>query len=1122
MLLLPLLLAFQQPVPIVLAQAAPASNHASDRGPAFYMVRTPGGKREDAYGAAALRRRLSLDLHDVPIGDALAAITAQTGIRFVYMREDVPIDRRVSLAARDIALAAALTEVLFDAGVDVELLSGNQVALVKRRSPPANVRERRRVTGRVIDAETKTPLPGAVVTVTGTAIGTIASDSGTFAIILPDNATGLSVRRIGYRQNAITLGADQNDVTIELTKDPLKLETQVVTGVATTISSRNAANAVAVVNSDQINEVPAPTLENALQSKIPGAIVEQNNGGAPGGGLQVQIRGITSIEADASPLYVVDGVIVNNETTNNGANAISQASLGTPGVGGVQQFEQDNSPNRLADINPNDVETMEILKGSSASAIYGAKAASGVVVITTKKGQPGKTQWNVTQRFGTFTLANSLPLRTFPTLESAQDWFWNDDAIAKLPPYGTRASADAFIQSVYGGPQDYQSQLFGGGELSYETDLSVRGASESGNTTYFLSGLTKYDNGILLNTGYNKQSVRTNLSQTMLPNLTLSGSLFYANSLTRRGVSGNDNVGIAPYDVLSYTPQFINLDNRSATGAWARNTFGPANPFADAVEIRTPENVHRFIGGGTLSWTMFRTAEQSLQASVIGGADYSDERAQLYAPPDLQQEQNLPSGLPGVATTLESNNEYLNYSVNLVHHYVGSSIVDATTSIGLADERRSFYNPNSVGQNLVPGQNSFTAGSVQTGYYAQTALRDFSFYGQEQLLLLNQRLALTGGLTAERSSNNGDASKYYSYPKVSASYRIPHVFGFIDEIKGRVAYGQSGTEPTYGVKFSGLVLQVLGATSGTYTTAALGDPHAQPETNTEIEGGIDALMFGSRAQITATVYQKRITNVLLQESINPSFGASTQWLNGGQFTNRGLELSLAATPIESRSGFTWISTTTFYRNFSVVDNLAVPAFDLPNSGGGPFGIFLIQPGRSVSEVVSTNPADVKKDGVPVEIGDAQPAFQMGFTNDFAFRGFHLHGVLDWKKGSTADNANNLYFDNPLFLLDSAAAAKRLVSRSNGGSPYVENAGYIKLREITLAYDLPSSLIHDVTRGYVSSARVSLSGRNLWASFKYTGPDPEVSGNGNVNINRGNDVTQYPPARSWFVSLELGF
>jgi TonB-linked SusC/RagA family outer membrane protein len=1115
--LLSLLLMVQQPEPIVLAQATVA-NH-DDRGPAFFMVRTPGGKREDAYGAVALRRRVSLDLHDVSLADALTAITTQTGIRFVYVREEVPVDRRVSLSAQDIALAAALTEVLFDAGVDVELLRGDQVALVKRRPGSGNeTRERRRVTGRVVDADTKAPLVGAVVTVTGTTIGALTSDSGTFAIILPDNATGLTIRRIGYHQATLTLTADETTVSVELTKDPLKLETQVVTGVATTISSRNAANAVAVVNADQISEVPAPTLENALQSKIPGAIIEQNNGGAPGGGLQIQIRGITSIEADASPLYVIDGVIVNNETTNNGLNAITQAALGTPGYTNTSQFFQDNSPNRLADINPNDIESIEVLKGSSASAIYGAKAASGVVIISTKKGSPGKTQWNATQRFGTFTLANSLPLRTFPTLGSAQGWYLND---VKTADRGTAAASgdSAFIKSVYGGPQDYQNQLFGGGELSYETDISARGASDNGKTTYFLSALSKYDNGILINTGYNKQSVRTNVSQTLLSNITVSANLFYGNSVTRRGVSGNDNTGISPYDVLSYTPQFINLNNKSATGAWSQNVFGPANPFADAQEIQTPETVHRFIGGGTINWTLFHTISQSLQVSGIGGADYADERAQLYAPPGLQIEQSLPSALPGVATTNESNTEYLNWSVNLIHHYA-LSMVDATTSIGLADERRSFYNPNVVGENLVPGQNSFTAGAVQTGYYTQSGLRDFSFYGQEQLLLLDQRLALTGGVTAQRSSNNGDDEKYYTYPKASASYRLPKFLSFLDELKLRTAYGQSGTEPNYGVRFSGLLQQVVGSTSGTYTTATLGDPSVEPETNTEIEGGIDATLFSSRAQFTATVYQKRISNVLLEAAVNPSFGATSQWLNGGQFTNRGLELSLAMTPVEMRNGLTWVSTTTYYRNYSVVDKISVPSFDLPGSGGGPFGIFYITPGRSVSEVV--NPAALQADGAPIQVGDAQPAFQMGFTNDFTFAHFHLHSVLDWKYGGTAQNANNLYFDNGLFLLDSAASALRLVQRANGLTPYVEDAGYIKLREITLAYDLPVSLIRAASKGYLSTARLSLSGRNLFAWFKYTGPDPEVSGDGNVDVTRGNDVTQYPPARSYFVSLDLGF
>jgi TonB-linked SusC/RagA family outer membrane protein len=1099
------------------AVAQQPTDAVSQHAPGFYFVSALGAKRTDAHGAGALSRRVALDLHDAPLGDALVAITAQTGFRFIYVREDVPLDRRVSLAAPDIGLAAALTDLLFDADLDVELMPQGEIALVKRRSTAK--RAPHRVTGHVRDADTDAPLPGAVVMVTGTTIGTATSDSGTFAVNIPENATALSVRRIGYRPALVALVAGESDVTIRLTKDPLRLETEVVTGVATSISSANAANAVTVLSADQINAAPAPTLENALQSKIPGALVEQNNGSAPGGGLQVQIRGITSIEADASPLYVIDGVIVNNETTNNALNAVTQASQGSANnIPLTAQDVQDNSPNRLADINPNDIESIEILKGSAASAIYGSKAASGVVIMTTKKGTPGKTQWNLAQRFGTFTLANALPFRTFPTLGSAQAWYLND--VQTSDRNTPAASTDsAFIQSIYRGPQDYQSQLFGGGELSYETDLSVRGANERGTTTYFLSALSKYDNGILLNTGYNKQSVRTNVTQTLFPSLTVSANLFYANSLTRRGVTGNDNTGVAPYDFLSYTPQFINLNNRSAAGAWAVNALGPANPFADAEEIQTPETEHRFIGGGALSWTPYHDALQSLQVSVIGGADYSDERIQLYAPTDLQIEQSLPTGLPGVATTTEANTQYLNYSVNLIHHIVGLSVIDATTSLGLSSERRDYYDPSIAGVNLVAGQNSFTAGAVQSTYYTQSALRDFSLYGQEQVLLLGQRLAITGGLTGERSSNDGDPEKFYYYPKLSASFRLPRLAGFLDELKLRAAYGRSGTEPNYGVRFTGLTEQAIGATSGTYTPPALGDPHVQPETNTEIETGFDATMFASRAQLTATIYQKRISNALLDETIDPSFGATDQWVNGGQFTNRGIELSLAVTPIQTHSGVTWVSSTTFYRNYSVVDYLTVPAFVL--SGGGPYGAYYIQPGRSVSEIVNVN----KKgpNGVPIQVGDAQPTFQMGFSNDVSVGRLHAHTVLDWKYGGSTQNVNNAYFDDRLYLYgDSAASVERLAERKAGLTPYLEDGGYLKLREVSLGYDLPTTLVRAVGRGYLTSARLSLSGRNLWASFKYLGPDPEVSGTGNQDIARGHDTTQYPPARSYFVSLELGF
>jgi len=464
----------------------------------------------------------------------------------------------------------------------------------------------RRITGHVVDADGKAPIPAATVRVANSTFGAATSDSGAFALRAPDGPLTLTVRRIGYTSATVALAADQNDVTISLTRDVLKLDAEVITGVATTISSKNSANDVAVLNSDQINQVPAPTIENALQGKIAGAVIQQNNGGAPGGGMQVQIRGITSINSIAEPLYVVDGVIVNNETVNSGANSITGAANNT-----IIQSNQDNSPNRIADLNPNDIESIEVLKGASAAAIYGGKAASGVIVITTKKGTPGAPQWDLSGQTGTYFAGNTLNLRQFPSLASAQKWYNNDAGKTGALPAG-----------FYGGNQDYQNQLFGGGQLSGQGDLSVRGATNT--TNYYASLHDQYDNGIMLGTGYNKQAIRTNLTQTFSSALTASTNLYYQHSVTTRGITGNDNIGISPYNILSVTPQFYNLNSFSA-GAWNNNPFGFANPFADAAEIQTPADVNRFIGGGTVSYQILHTNQHDLKVSLIAGVDIANE-----------------------------------------------------------------------------------------------------------------------------------------------------------------------------------------------------------------------------------------------------------------------------------------------------------------------------------------------------------------------------------------------------------------------------------------------------------------------------------------------------------------
>ena len=244
---------------------------------------------------------------------------------------------------------------------------------------PAGAQAQRRITGRVTAEGTGEPVSSATITVVGTAFGAVSNDNGVFAVTVPGGAQTLLIRRIGYKRRTVPVDATQTEVTVALVRDVLQLEAQVITGAATSIARQNAANDVAQVTADQIANVPSPSVESALSGRIAGAQVIANSG-APGGGNQVRLRGVTSVFGSSDPLYVIDGVIVSNDAIQPGTNALTSANRNTSNA-----TNQDNGVNRIADINPNDIESLEVLKGASASAIYGSKAANGVIIIKTKQ-----------------------------------------------------------------------------------------------------------------------------------------------------------------------------------------------------------------------------------------------------------------------------------------------------------------------------------------------------------------------------------------------------------------------------------------------------------------------------------------------------------------------------------------------------------------------------------------------------------------------------------------------------------------------------------------------------------------------------------------------------------------
>ncbi|MEP7226302.1 MAG: TonB-dependent receptor, partial [Gemmatimonadales bacterium] len=395
-------------------------------------------------------------------------------------------------------------------------------------------------------------------------------------------------------------------------------------------------------------------------------------------------------------------------------------------------------------------------------------------------------------------------------------------------------------------------------------------------------------------------------------------------------------------------------------------------------------------------------------------------------------------------------------------------------------------------------------------------VRDLGIFGQEELLLANRRLLLTAGLRADRSSSNGNTEKFFFYPKLAASYRFQRPLGGIDELKLRGAYGQTGNRALFGAKFITDTTGTIGGGFGTYIGNRAGDPAIQPERQEEFEGGIDATLANGRAELNLTVYQRNIRDLILEQTIAPSVGQGFRvFSNGGRLRNRGLEVSLTLQPVQSRD-VNWIFRTTFFANRSKVTQLNVPAFET-----GGFGTFLgawkIEQGSSATQII----------GQEGKVGDVNPDFQMSFSNDLDFRRFTLGFLLDWKQGGDILNLTEFLYDiaaNSKDFVSADSAGFKRINTFGGGftQPYIQDGSYLKLREVNLSYNLPDRLTATLFGRGIRYARLSVTGRNLLRFTSYRGLDPEVSNFSNQAIVRNIDVAPFPPSRSFFFSIDLGF
>ena len=965
------------------------------------------------------------------------------------------------------------------------------------------------ITGRVVIQGSGEPAPFVNIVEEGTNNGTATDIDGNFSITVNSLPTTLVVSALGFTEKSVPVQT-AGDISIEIAESSEALEEVVVTGLATSVKRENLANAVASISSEKLAGLTPPqTLDGALAGKFAGALITKSSG-APGGGISVRLRGVTSVNGNSQPLYIVDGVYVNNSSiAAAGLNAVSGAA------GGGNASNQDNPSNRIADINPDDIERVEVLKGASAAAIYGARAAAGVVIITTKKGKQGKTKISFKQDIGFNTILNPLGQRNF-TAQRVEDSFG-------------AAQVQAFLDAQANGTLvDYEDEVYGEDGLITNTSVNISGGSET--TQFYAAFSNNEEDGIVKNTGYDRKSIRFNLDHKFFEDkVKLSLNTNYVDSKADRGFFNNDNTGTTIGVALSSTPPWAQLFP-DANGNYPINDFAASNPLQTRDLITNREDINRFIVGGSVDIKLLEKERSNLKLILSGGVDYYELITTAIFPENLQFQLPSRGGVNGVVAVGTTENKDANYSAFLVHNYTSPKDLSFTTQAGITKLTFSQNTIRNTTTDLIASQTNLDQGANVSVQQFRLEQEDQGFFVQEELNYQDKIIG-TLGLRGDKSSNNGDANELFYYPKASVAVNLQN-FGLweseiFNQVKVRAAYGEAGNFAPFGALFTSYQNSLIDGLVGFVVPGTLGDPSISPERQKELEMGVDLGFLNNKVNLEFSYYIKTVDDLILQSNIEPSSGFVRRWDNAGNLQNKGIELSLNANIYETNN-FDWNLNLQFFKNQSEITELNVEPFTL---GGfrDSLGNFRIEEGKSVTQIVGTD-----ANGDLVVLGDAEPDFQMLWSNNLRYKDFTLSFLWHWKQGGDNINLTSLLtdfggtsadFDD--FGLDPAGQLSngdfRVASFfGQNATPFIEDASYLRLREVGLFYRMPRKFIDQAFNGYISNIKVGFSGNNLINIFDYNSYDPEVSNFGQNGLSTGVEVTPFPSSKRYLFHLAVDF
>ena len=1013
--------------------------------------------------------------------------------------------------------------------------------------------QERVVSGTVFD-ENQEGLPGVNIVLKGTTIGTISDYNGAYRLNLPEEGGVLLMSAIGYSTKEIPIGSRSIiDHVMEVNIE--ELDELIVIGYGTR-AKRDLTGSVATISQKDLSATPVISADLALQGRTAGVSVTQNSG-APGSATSIKIRGTSSISAGNEPLYVIDGVPI--------LSSVQDITTGS---------SKGDQLNPLSTINPNDIVSMEVLKDASAAAIYGARGANGVVIITTKRGERGTPKFEIATYQGWQEVRE--PYELLNATQFAQ--FVNE------------ASFNGGLGRIYSNPSafgygtDWQDVIFQRAAVS-SYDMTLTGGSDK--VTYGISGGYFQQEGIIVGSNFKRYSTRVNVDAEITKKLKFQNTLL-ASHIRSRKVTTDDNSGFDGGSItaaLSFNPM---LPTKFENGNYVDKNYqvsddgaivladskrqpinGNANPLLKNLESPSQDRLSRIVENMSV---IFEVTE-NIMAKVNLGFDFSTSREDQFTP-SLTRSGGDAFGSSGTNSNLTLLNENIltynnNFGIHDLDMVVGytaqkSELSRMTTNAIRFDNELLGYYDLSLGQGVSLNNN-------------QSEYTFLSFLGRVNYIIMDKYLFT---ITARRdgSSKFGANEKWGFFPSGSFAWRISdedliQSLNFFDDFKLRIGYGVVGNESIG--PYSSLSPLINNVTSFNeslafgYEPFFLSNADLKWESTAQLNVGLDISFFDARVNITSDIYSKRTTDLLLTTLVPFYTGFGNVLGNLGDLQNEGFEFSVTSNNFVKK--FKWNTSFNFSTNKNTILSLG-DRDSIPNSAG-PFtneswailvegkevGIFYgyefdgivqldddldaipkfvgetLQPGNRYYRDLN-NDGIISADKDRTFIGRAQPQFTIGLDNNFSYLGWSLslffqgvfgNDIMNFNKFLTERQTpnNNIsleYYANRWSPTNPSNIYPKVttnVLNTHVSSAQVESGTYLRLRSVSLGYEFPRKILELVK---ISSGRIYVTGKNLWTITNYSGYDPEVSHFGQSATDFGADLGGYPNSKMILLGLNLIF